>query len=98
MFFVNKREEAGALSLFRKHCTRHGLQIDLSLHSLTGLKVICEQQEVTSDLIGERVAYTLHRRGLIRYDNTGKIVLTETGGYVVALAEAANLITIKKGS
>jgi preprotein translocase subunit Sec61beta len=95
MLFTAKREEAGALSLFRKHCTYHGLQIALSMHSLAGLKAICEGNNVTSDMIGERVAYTLHRRGLIRYSNDGEIKVTETGLLVAALAEAANLVTIK---
>jgi hypothetical protein len=95
MFFTVKREEAGALTLFRKHCTYHGLDIHLSMHSLTGLKVVCEGGNVTSDMIGERVAYTLHRRGLVRYTTDGEVVPTETGLLVAALAEAANLITIK---
>ena len=95
MFFTIKREEAGALTLFRKHCTYHGLQITLSMHSLVGLKAVCEGSDVTPDLIGERVSYTLHRRGLVRYTNDGRVVATETGLLVAALAEAANLITIK---
>jgi hypothetical protein len=95
MFFNAKKEESSANALFRKHCTYHGLSIQLSLHSLAGLKTIAENKEATEDMIGERVTYVLHRRGFVRRTADDAIVLTEAGLLVLALAEAGNLITIK---
>lgn len=95
MFFKAKREDASASALFRKHCTYHGLNIQLSLHSIAGLKTIAENNEATEDMIGERVTYVLQRRGFIRRTPNDSIVLTEHGLLVLALAEAGNLVTIK---
>jgi hypothetical protein len=37
----------------------------------------------------------LHRRGLVRTTTDGEVRITELGLLVIALGEAANLITIK---
>lgn len=95
MFFNSKREEASANTLFRKHCTYHGLSIQLSLHSIAGLKAVAENKNVTEDMIGERVTYVLTRRGLIRRTPDDEIVLTENGILILALAESGQLVTIK---
>jgi len=96
MFFTVKKDEVGAVNLFKKNCTYHGLDVHLSLNALNALKAVVDATARNEEIvIGERDTHTLERRGLIRVTPDTSVVLTQLGLLVVALAEAAALITIK---
>lgn len=95
MLFTPKREEANSLALFKRNCTYHGLNISVSMHVLSALKVICEHDNATMDLVGERMAHVLVRRGFARYGNDTQLIVTQAGLLLAALAEAGQLITVK---
>jgi hypothetical protein len=96
MFFTAKKEEAGAISLFKKSCTYHGLEITVSIRALAALKHVVEAKLTGEPAdITDREFHTLHRRGLVRLSQDGEQIVTELGLLVAALAEAGNLITIK---
>lgn len=97
MFFVAKKEEAGAVALFKKNCTYHGLDVHLSLKALTALKQAVDAGTKGDEVeINERDTHTLWRRGLIRVHGDGEVIVTQLGLLVVALAEAGGLITLKR--
>jgi hypothetical protein len=99
MLFNMKKDEAGAVTQFKKTCTYHGLSVELSLNSLTALKeVINSTVRGEPAVIGARAEYTLARRGLIRILGDGELVVTELGILVGALAEAGGLLTFKSVS
>lgn len=96
MFFVARKNEVGAVALFQKNCTYHGLEITLSLKALTTLKGLAEATANNTEYdVNERDAHTLGRRGLIRFSESGEAILTQLGILVLALAEAGGLVTIK---
>lgn len=96
MFFVPRKNEAGAIALFQKNCTYHGLEITLSLKALTTLKGLAEATANNNEYeLNERDSHTLGRRGLVRFTEKGEPLLTQLGILVLALAEAGALITIK---
>ena len=97
MFFTVRKEEAQAISLFKKNCTYHGLEVQLSLRALHALKSAAEAKLAgTMPDIHQRDEQTLMRRGLIRYATAdGEIAITELGLLVVALGEAGGLISLK---
>jgi hypothetical protein len=97
MFFVAKKEESQAINLFKKNCTYHGLEVQLSLRALNALKTAAEAKlaGVPPD-IDSRNENTLMRRGLVRYATAdGELIITELGILVIALAEAGGLVSLK---
>ena len=96
LYFAAKKEEVGAVKLFRKNCTYHGLDVHLSLNAMLALKLVVESnlQNVTAG-INDRDTNTLQRRGLVRITGEGEVRVTEMGLLVVALGEAADLISVK---
>jgi hypothetical protein len=97
-FFVARKEEIGAIKQFKKTCTYHGLDVQLSLKALTALKFAVEatlRKEAVD--IGDRDSHTLSRRGLIRVTSDGETKVTELGLLVIALADAGGLV-VTKGS
>lgn len=97
VFFNIKKDEAGAVALFKKNCTYHGLEIKLSLKALTALKAAVDAQakgEIAE--MNERDIVTLGRRGLVRTTGDGETVMTQLGLLVAALAEAGGLISFAK--
>ena len=68
LYFAAKKEEVGAVKLFRKNCTYHGLDVHLSLNAMLALKLVVESnlQNVTAG-INDRdthtcLLYTSHDR------------------------------------
>jgi len=96
MFFTAKKEEAHAISCFKRTCTYHGLTVHVSLLALMSLKQVVEAKLKGESVdIGVRDLYTLSRRGLIRVVGDGDVVVTELGLLVIALAEAGGLVITK---
>jgi hypothetical protein len=95
MFFNAKREEAGAISQFRRNCVRTGMTIELSERALNTLRRVVEAQATEEDVdITDQDAGVLLRRGFIRASSNFYVV-TELGLLMVAFAEAAGLISLK---
>lgn len=96
MFFNAKREEAQAITQFRKVCTYHGLNVHVSLHALNALKeVITAEQKGEEADITERSLNVLTRRGFVRTLGDDSLVVTQLGLLIIALAEAGDLVTIR---
>lgn len=99
MFFTVKKEETGAINLFRKNCTYHGLEIKLSLKALAALKLAVDAQfKGEPPAMNERDLHTLSRRGFIREEPDGLIIVTQAGLHIAALAEAGLLISFTKAT
>lgn len=96
MFFTAKPSEAGAVQQFAKSCTYHGLDVHVSLHALNALKSVVDAGvKGEPAVVSERNTFTLARRGLVRVGADGEVIITQLGLYVIALAEAGGLITIR---
>lgn len=92
MYFTFKKEETGAIKKFQETCTRHGLSIHLSSHSLQALAKVVQGGEVD---ITDRQQFALQRKGLIRCTPDGEMIVTELGLLTVALGEAGGLVSLK---
>jgi hypothetical protein len=92
MFFTYKKEETGAIKHFQATCTRHGLSIHLSDHSLQALAKVINGGEID---ITDRQQFALQRKGMIRCTPDGEMIVTELGLLTVALGEAGGLISLK---
>lgn len=94
MFFIPKKEEANATGMFRRSCTYNGLNVSLSKKALEALKSVITASSKNKEVeLGQQDLNVLCRRGLVRVTHNGEILSTQLGLLVLALAEAAGLIT-----
>jgi len=99
MFFNAKKDETGAVSLFRHNCTYHGLDVHLSKKALASLKIVlaANTKSITA-VITDRDLYTLSRRGMVRVTQDGEVLATQIGLLTAALAEAGGLIVVGRNT
>ena len=99
MFFNAKKDETGAVVLFKHNCTYHGLDVHLSKKALTALKVVLDANaKNVSPEINERDQHTLWRRGMVRVTPDGEVLATQIGLLTAALAEAGGLIVVGRST
>jgi hypothetical protein len=92
VYFTYKKEETGAIKQFQNTCTRHGLSIHLSDHSLNALARVIQGGEI---IITTQQQYVLVRKGMIRLTSDGEMIVTELGLLTIAMGEAGGLVSLK---